>query len=255
MPEQALVEPKDSELAVFDEVAATIAEYKIENEKLVFDYDTPAGEKDARSHIAKLRKVKTEIANIHKDAKAEALAFGRRLDAKKNEYTGEVEEMIAVHKDPLDKIAADRQVIIDAEIKKAEEEEAKRVAEIEAREAAVREKERAIIEAEEKIAREKAEVELKENMRKIAADAAIGARKRAEEKAKAKADAKELAEKRRKEAEEAAEQKRIANKKHRKQVGDDIHRSLAELGIDIYDCDTLLKALKENRIPHVSINY
>jgi len=255
MTEQTLVEPKTEELAVFSPVEATIAEAKAENEKMVFDYETPQGEKEARSHIAKLRKVKTKISDVHKEAKAESRAFGLRLDAKKNELTGEVDGMIAVHKEPLDKIAAEKQAVIDAEKRKAEEEEAQRVAEIEAREAAVREKERAIIEAEEKIAREKAEVELKEKMRKIAEDAAIGARERAEEKAKAEADAKELAEKRRKEAEEAAWQKRIANKKHRKQVWDDIHCSLAELGIDIYDCDTLLKALKENRIPHVSINY
>ena len=184
-----------NELAIFDSVLATIAEYKIENEKLIFAYDTPDGEKEARSHIAKLRKVKTEIANIHKDAKAEALAYGRRLDAKKNEYTGEVDGMIAVHKDPLDKIAAEKQAIIDAEIAKAQEEEAKRLADIEAREAAIRE-------AEQKIAREKAESERIEREKKIAEEAAARARIHAEMKAKNEADAKDLAERVRKENEE-----------------------------------------------------
>lgn len=248
MTEQTLVEPKESELAIFDEVAATIAKYKAENESLVFDYETPDGEKDARSHIAKLRKVKTVVANIHKEAKAEALAFGRRLDAKKNEYIGEVDGMIAVHKDPLDKIAAEKQAVIDAERKKAEEEEAKRLADIEAREAAVRE-------AEEKIAREKNEAERKEREKQIAEEAAEKARLEAEARAKAEADAKELAEKKLKEAEEATEQRRIANKKHRKQVENDIHFSLTEMEIDAEDADTIITALKENRIPHVSINY
>ena len=237
-----------NELAVFDEVAATLAEYKAENENLIFAYDTPEGERDARSHIAKLRKVKTEIANIHKEAKAEALAFGRRLDAKKNEYTNEVESMIAVHKDPLDKIAAEKQAIIDAEIAKAAEEEAKRLADIEAREAAVRE-------AEEKLAREKAEAELKEKMRRIAEDAAIGARERAEEKAKAEADAKELAEKKRIEAEQEKERRRIANKKHREKIEGEIHFAMTEMSIAEFIADEILTALKENKIPHVSINY
>jgi len=54
-----------NELAVFDEVTATLAKYKVENENLVFDYRDPKGEKEARSHIAKLRKAKSKIAAIH----------------------------------------------------------------------------------------------------------------------------------------------------------------------------------------------
>ena len=237
-----------TELAVFDSVAATIAEYKVENEKLVFAYDTPDGNKEARSHIAKLRKVKTEIANIHKDAKAEALAYGRRLDAKKNEYTGEVDGMIAVHKDPLDAIAAEKQAIIDAEIAKAAAEEEKRLEEIEARERAVRE-------AEERIAKAKAESERVEREKKIAEEAGERARVQAEMKAKAAADAKELLERVRKDKEEAAEQKRIANKKHRKEVEDAIHLALTEMSIAEFVADEVLSALKENKIPHVTIVY
>ena len=237
-----------NELVVFDELTATLAEYKVENEKLVFAYDTPEGEKDARSHIAKLRKVKTKISDVHKQAKADALAVCNALDGKKRELIGEVEGMIAVHKDPLDAIEAERQAVIDAEKKRLEEEEAKRLADIEARESAVRE-------AEEKILREKTEAERVEREKHIAEEAAERARIQAEQKAKAEADAKELAEKKRKEAEDAAEQKRIANKKHRKQIEDDIHYSLTEMGIDECFVDTFLQALMENRIPHVSINY
>ena len=248
MTEQELVEAKTTELAMFDEVASIIAEYKAENEMLVFDYADPQGEKDARSHIAKLRKVKTKVSEIHKDAKAEALAFGRRLDAKKNEYNGEVEKMIAYHKDPLDKIAAEKQAVIDAEIKKAEEEEAKRLADIEAREAAVRE-------AEEKIAREKAEADRKEREKRIADEAAERARVQAEAKAKADADAKELAEKRRIEVEEEKERKRIANKKHREKIEGAIHYAFTENGFEFAEATDILSLLKENRIPHVTINY
>lgn len=237
-----------TELTVFDEVAAIIADYKVENETLVFAYETPQGEKDARSHIAKLRKIKTKVSEIHKEAKAEALAFGRRLDSKKNEYNGEVDGMIKFHKDPLDAIEAEKQVVIDAEKKRLEEEEAKRIAELEAREAAVRE-------AEGKIAKEKAEAERIEREKRIAEEAAATAKAQAEQKAKADADAKELAEKNRKEAEAAKEQKRIANKKHRETIESEIHFSLTELNFKEDDADIILDALKEDRIPHVSINY
>lgn len=237
-----------NELVVFDEVKATMTEYKAKNETLVFDYRDPEGNKEARSHIAKLRKVKTRISEIHKDAKADALAVCKALDGKKRELTGEVEEMISYHKDPLDAIEAEQQAKIDAERQRLEEEEAKRLADIEAREAAVRE-------AEEKIAKEKAEAERIEREKRIAEDAAIGARERAEEKAKAEADAKELAERNRKEAEEVAEQKRITNKKHRQGIENAIEFSLTELGLNVDDANCVLTALKESRIPHVSINY
>lgn len=241
-------ETKMNELVVFNEVVATLAEYKVENEKLVFVYEEPEGEKQARSHIAKLRKVKTKISDIHREAKADALAVCKALDGKKRELIGEVEGMIAVHKTPLDAIEAEKQAIINAENQKLIEAEEKRLAEIDAREAAVQE-------AEEKIAREKAEVERVEREKRIAEEAAEEARVQAEQKAKAEADAKELAEKHRIESEEAAEKKRIANKKHRKQIEDDIHYSLTEIGIDECFVDTFLEALMENRIPHVSINY
>ena len=239
-----------NELVVFDEVAATIAEYKAENENLVFDYADPEGEKQARSHIANLRKVKTKIIEVHKEAKAESLAFGRRLDAKKNEYTGEVEGMIAVHKDPLDAIEAEKQAIIDAEKKRLEREEERRLLDLQAREAAVKE-------AEEKVVRERVEAERSAREKRIAEEAAETAAAFERQKARNEADAKELAEKKCKEAEEAKEQKRIANKKHRQKIEGNIHCVLMEayIGLEENKATAVLNALKENKIPHVSINY
>ena len=237
-----------NELVVFDEVAATIAEYKAENEKLVFDYADPEGAKQARSHIANLRKVKTKISDVHKEAKAESRAFGLRLDAKKNEYTGEVEGMIAVHKDPLDAIEAEKQAVIDAEKKRLERVEERRLLDLEAREVAVREEA-------EKQAAERARIDREAREKRIAEEAAERAKTKAELDAKNAAAIKETIERVRKDKDEAKEQKRIANKKHRKQVEDDIHYSLTELGLDATYCDTFLEALVENRIPHVSINY
>lgn len=248
-----------NELVVFDEVTATLAGYKAENEKFVFDYADPEGEKQARSHIAKLRKVKTRISDIHKAAKADALVFGRKLDGKKRELIGEVEGMIAVHKDPLDAIEAEKQAVIDAEKALLEEAEAKRLADLEAREAAVIEKEakqaREKAEAEEKIAREVAEAERVEREKRIAEEAAEKARIQAEQKAKAEAEAKELASIRAKEAVEAKEKKRIANGKHREKIEGEIQLTLKEMGYDDYTIARFISALKENAIPHVSINY
>jgi len=134
-----------TELAVYDAVSATIAEYKAENAALVFDYADKQGAKDAKSHIAKLRTAKTKIAEVHKDAKAEALAFGRMLDAKKNELTNEVDEMIAVHKDPLDAIDKEKAAIALARAEALEAEkariEAEKQAELDKREAEIRAKE------------------------------------------------------------------------------------------------------------------
>lgn len=267
-----------NELTVFDEVAAIITKYKGENEKLTFDYASKEGAKQAKSHMAKLRKVKTKVGEIHKEAKAEALAFGRKLDAKKNEYNGEVDKMIKFHKDPLDAIEAE---VIAESLKRAQEmadAEAKKNADMEARE-------RAVILAEEKIAREKDEAEekikrekaveaervMKEQQEKIAlieeekriAEEKVERLKiEAEEKAKAEAmaaKAKELAEREAEEerladiaAEKAIEAKRIAGKEHRKKIEDEIHFYLTKKGFCAND---ILTALKENAIPHVTINY
>lgn len=235
-------------LAVFDEAKALMKNMDAINATLVFAYEDKQGERDARSHIAKLRKIKTSIAAAHKLGKAEALTLGRVMDGMKNELTEQVDRWIKVHKDPLDAIAAEKQALIDAEEAKAAAEEEKRLADIEAREAALKE-------AEDKLAREKAEVEQKEREKQIAAEAAETAKVQAEAKAKAEADAKELAVKNAKEAEEAKEQKRVANKKHRKEVEDEIHYSLTEHGLDEDEANGILEALKNNSIKHVSINY
>ena len=250
---------KMNEMIVFDEVITIIAKYKAENEKLVFDYEDKEGAKAAKSHIMKLRKVKTKISEVHKEAKAEALAFGRKLDAKKNEYINEVEEMVNFHQKPLDDIEAEIVAQAMIEVKKREEAEAKRVADLEARETAVREAEEKVaaekaeaeaeiikveVEAERKIAAEKTRVERIEREKRIADEAAETARIRAEQKAKADADAKELAEKR-----------RIANKTHRKTIEDEAISGMIEMGFDSVGANNVVNAIKRNKIPHVTINY
>ncbi len=265
-----IVEPKSRELAVFDEVAAIIAEYKAENEKLVFDYASKEGAKQAKSHIAKLRKVKTKVSEIHKEAKAEALAFGRRLDAKKNEYNGEVDKMVTYHKEPLDVIEAELVEKSMAVLRAKEEADAMKRVEMEARE-------RAVILAEEKIAREKADAEDKirrekaieaervmkgqqekidriEEEKRIAQEEAERLKKQAEEKAKAETEAEEerLAEIA---VEDALKTRRIADKKHRQKVENEIHKAFTDIGYASGIASDIIGDIAEGKIPHVTILY
>ena len=213
-----LVEPQ-AFLAIFEPIKAKIAEYKAENESLVFDYEDPKGNKEARSHIYKLRLVKGRINDAHKSAKAEVLAAGRQIDKAKNELLGDVEKMIDVHNQPILLIeqekaiaeAARMKALADAEAArvKAEEDakaeaEAKRLTEIADREAVVREAEAAVLAAQEKIAAREAELAAEEHARQAENDRVINEKRIAEE-------AKFAAEKAAKAALEAAEKKRLAD--------------------------------------------
>jgi len=217
-PIQELVEPKAC-LAIFRPIEAEIAEYKKENEDLVFDYASPGGNKDARSHIYKLRLVKGRIVEAHKTVKADIVAAGRQIDGFKNKLLGDVEEMIDVHYQPiklieqeqLDLEAARMKALADAEAAriKAEEDakaeaEAKRLTEIADREAVVREAEAAVLAAQEKIAAREAELAAEEHARQAENDRVINEKRIAEE-------AKFAAEKAAKAALEAAEKKRLAD--------------------------------------------
>lgn len=106
MTEQISESRIETMLAPFHPLRAAIEAAKADNASKVFDLTTNAGEKAARSHIYSLRRVKGEIAKVHKDTKADVLAAGRRIDAVAKELTGHVDEMIDVHQKPLDELEA-----------------------------------------------------------------------------------------------------------------------------------------------------
>lgn len=108
----------DTNLVVFDKFRAELKEFKEKNASLFFDYSTPQGNKEARSHIYKIRQSRAALEKARKDAKAESLEYGRKVDATAKEITEELDAMIEVHQKPIDEI---------------EEKEAKRIAEIELR--------------------------------------------------------------------------------------------------------------------------
>ena len=214
------------ELTQYEPIKAQIAELLAQNDKLVFNYRDPTGNKDARSHVYALRLKKGEVERVRKTAKADALEYGRKVDSVAKELTAALETAIAVHQTPIAEIEAEEQAKrdeaarIEAEKKAAEEraeqerqaailkaaqEEAEKArAEIEAMKAKQREDdirreaaEQARREAEERVARAERE--------KLAAEReAIATRERAlAEKEQAEAEKKRVAQQAKEDQEEA----------------------------------------------------
>jgi len=200
--EQTITKASPVNLAVFDEVKAWMARYRQENANLVFDYEDPQGEKEARSHVYKLRQAKTKINGIHKKTKSEYLAACKAIDSERNVLVEEVNGWIDVHMMPIQSIEDRRQAVIQAaaaaeqaEKERIEQERldaiAKQEEEIAQRQAELKAKEDAAAKAEqEKIARFKAEEDRIIREREI-----FEAEKRAEVEAKRReAEAKKQAE-------------------------------------------------------------
>ena len=95
-----------TEIAAYNEFRAQIAELKAHNSSLVFDYTDPKGNKEARSHIYKLRQTNAALDRARKAEKAASLEYGRQVDSQAAAISAELEAMIQVHQAPLDAIEA-----------------------------------------------------------------------------------------------------------------------------------------------------
>jgi len=179
-------ELKTLELTKYAPIRAEIEKLRAINQSLVFDYEDPAGNKNARSHIYKMRQTKGEVERTRKELKADALEFGRKVDAAAKELTADLESMIDVHQKPLDTIEERKQAKIRAEKEAADK------ARLEA-ERIEREKQDALLAAEraraEKLEAELAAQRQKEREEQIAREAAEKARQEAEAKAKSEQEA------------------------------------------------------------------
>lgn len=91
-------------IAVFSEFRAQLGQLREANEKAVFDYEDPKGNKEARSHIYKLRQTKSAVEKARKDQKAAALEYGRVVDSEAKEISSEIQGMIDIHHKPLEEI-------------------------------------------------------------------------------------------------------------------------------------------------------
>lgn len=94
----------NSDIAVYAEFRAQLGELRELNASTMFDYEDPKGNKDARSHVYKLRQTKSAVDAARKKEKAESLAYGRRVDEQAKEIIAEIEKMIEVHAKPLEEI-------------------------------------------------------------------------------------------------------------------------------------------------------
>jgi len=103
-------------IAAYSEFRAQLATLATENSALVFDYADEKGNKDARSHIHKLRRTKGAVESARKAEKQASLDYGRRVDSEAKEIIEKIEGMIEVHERPIKEIeereAARKQSII-----------------------------------------------------------------------------------------------------------------------------------------------
>lgn len=93
-----------TEIIAYNEFRGQLAELKEFNDKAVFDYESKKGNREARSHIAKLRKTKSAVETCRKAEKKASLEYGRKVDSEAKDIMGEIEGMIQVHKAPLEEI-------------------------------------------------------------------------------------------------------------------------------------------------------
>ena len=94
----------NSAISVYAEFRAQLDGLRKLNEETVFDYEESKGNKDARSHIYKLRQTKSAVEKARKTEKSESLEYGRRVDEQAKEIASEIDKMISVHAKPLEEI-------------------------------------------------------------------------------------------------------------------------------------------------------
>ena len=81
-----------------------LAEFKASNAQIVFDYESPKGNKEARSHVFKLRQAKAAVDKARMVENRAYIDYKKRIDAEAYEIIDEIEAMIAVHTGPLEEI-------------------------------------------------------------------------------------------------------------------------------------------------------
>lgn len=94
----------NTEIVAYNEFRAQLAILRDFNDKAVFDYESPRGNKDARSHIYKLRKTKSAVEACRKKEKAASLEYGRKVDSEAKDIIFDLDEMINVHLVPIQEI-------------------------------------------------------------------------------------------------------------------------------------------------------
>lgn len=99
-----LLDAPKSAVAEYTPFYAQLAELEANNAKLVFDYESKKGNKEARSHVNTLRLTKGALERTRKEAKEESLRIGRAVDAEAKEIAARIEAMISVHQSKIEEI-------------------------------------------------------------------------------------------------------------------------------------------------------
>ncbi|MES2048828.1 MAG: hypothetical protein V4447_10535 [Pseudomonadota bacterium] len=99
-----LLDAVKHQVAAFTPFYAQLAELKDNNTALTFDYESTKGNKEARSHIFKLRQSKAALEKARKEEKEESLNYGKKVDAEAKVIAAEIEGMINVHQVKIDEI-------------------------------------------------------------------------------------------------------------------------------------------------------
>jgi len=106
-----LLDAPKSAVAQYLPFYSQLAELEENNKKLAFDYESKAGNKQARSHVNTLRLTKGALERTRKEAKEDSLQVGRAIDSEAKEIAARIEAMITVHQaaiDAIEKREADR---------------------------------------------------------------------------------------------------------------------------------------------------
>lgn len=198
MDGQGEIEQVQGVLTEFSRVEAGLAALRAKHGNTVYEVSTTAGMEAAKAARAEIREPRFAVEKVRKAAKAPLLAIGRRIDAEAVRIT---EAILAIETPIDDQIKAE-------EARKVAEREAKKAAEVERLRLEAAAKLKA---EEERLAAERAAIA--EERRKAEEAAAAERAKLAAERAKAEAEAAEA--KREAEIELAAQRKAIAEAKEK----------------------------------------
>ncbi len=257
---------EEMSLAVFDPFKALAVKVQAEDAALDLDHTTPDGETKLRSWVRTVRGYRAGLEKIRVRAKADALEYGRKVDGLAKELKVPFDTIITDRMKPLDDIEAakraEAEAKVEAERVAKEKAEADRVADLKRREAEVAAKEVKIKAAENVANAIQIKADRADREKRIAESAAQTAREEAEEKASDEAEAKvkerladEATERLKTQQAAAAEKRRTENEAHRETVEQETYDFLGDLlGSDV-DANLLLSAIKDARVPHVTINY
>lgn len=250
--ENKLVIPESTTGLSLADFIPALKQFSVINAGMIFDYKDKQGNKDARSHVAGLRRIKKPIEDLHKALKADLLAATRKMDADKKTVLKFVEDMIEYHGKPLQDVADEEKRVEHEEWKATKREECWDLAH-EMNVVFDRQRELDQQKAEQdRIANEQAEKQRKLNQAQRekeiadkAANEAIERTRRQEE------DNRRLEEERKLRQEEQAK----ADLENIKRVHWLIIPAMVAIGISEDQAKSLILAIRGGEIPAVSINY